>query len=109
MLRARAHQSRALRVRLGALGLPRLENVETEALTYFGYRHFDPKRGIEAKPEVLEFAVLNDSFREGVVDVAELERVKAQREAARAADKQPNKKRKGLTGDTFKDQNRWRV
>ena len=101
-----AHQSRVRRMVLRAHWLPRLENEEADALTNFEFRHFDPKRRIEVKLEDLKFAVLDDLFREGEVYVAELEKVKAQRKAAKAAEGLPYKKRKGLAGDTFKDQDR---
>ena len=102
-----AHQSRVRRMVLRAHWLPRLENEEADALTNFEFRHFDPKHRIEVKLEDLKFAVLDDLFREGEVYVAELEKVKAQQKVARAAGGQPNKKRKGLAGNTLRDRDRW--
>ena len=81
---------------LRANWLPRLENEEADASTNFEYRHFDPALRIEVRLEDLKFAVLDDLFKEGESYIAELERVKGQKKAARASGGLTEKKRKRM-------------
>ena len=88
--------------------LPRLENEEADALTNFEFRHFDPARRIEVQLSDLKFAVLDDLFREGERYVAELEKAKTVKKAAKAKDvKATGKTLKGLQGNTLKDRDSW--
>ena len=63
---------------------------------------------MEVQLKDLKFAVLDDLFKEGEAYIAELERVKGQRKAARAAGGlEAGKRLKGLAGNTLKDRDRW--
>ena len=102
-----AHQSRVRRLVLRAHWLPRLENEEADALTNFEYRHFDPKRRIEVQLADLNFAVLDDLFREGEAYVEALEKAKAERKAADAGKEKPAGKRRKKTGESLRDREKW--
>ena len=102
-----AHQSRIRRMVLRAHWLPRLENEEADALTNFEFRHFDPARRVEVQLKDLKFAVLDDLFREGEAYIAELEKAKGQKKAARdAGGLNAGKRSKGSSGITLKDRDR---
>ena len=55
----------------------------------------------------LNFAVLNDLFREGEAYVEALEKSKEQLKKARTAEIGQPKKRKQLAGDTLRDKDPW--
>ena len=62
----------------------------------------------DVKLKDLKFAVLNDLFREGEAYIAELEKVKGQKKAAREAGGLGTGKRlKGLAGNTLRDRDKW--
>ena len=62
--------------------IPRLQNEEADALTNSDFRHFRPERRIEVKLDNLEFVVMDKLFEEGERYVAELEKLKAEENAA---------------------------
>ena len=64
---------------LHARWIPRLQNMEADAITNGDFQHFDPMLRIPVSLDQLQFRVLNELFEEGETYVAELECLKRRR------------------------------
>ena len=71
------------------------------------FRHFDEKKRVPVDLAGLNFAVLDDLFREGEAYVEALEKSKDQSKKARAEGAEQPKKKKQLAGNKLKDRDAW--
>ena len=87
--------------------VPRQQNEEADALTNERFAAFDATRRIQVDIKALPWIVLTEMLEAGHGMVKELEQLRAERKAERAAGRERKKARKKLAAEGLKATDPW--